>query len=451
MIEIKNKRMIIFPEERLIGAEGDIKSSERKFSLDKIQNGFDLSNMVAWIKIEPTGSGEAAYNQLLKREILEDKIILTWCLTGANLKNAGELDAQIIFASPDYFNEADLNSLKDGDLVLPSIISGVSAPVWQSYKETFIVAESIDDTIAYSEVTKNVLVSAVAEAVAAAENAAEAREDSNAILSEVNEKATRTQADAELTAKKADEVLEIYNNAKIIEQNNASYHASVSDSLNVINEYRKEVDEGALKLEEYYDNCENFYNMAEQYSINCEEVYSKALNVKDEIKKVEENISKTQNYKLIYSKTLSSEDTDCISFEITEDAEGNPLNTSDFVIYLYVPQNIDGESVYIKVIGKTNELSYNVNLAQFVGISKSSDVYARIECSNKGRWVTTVAKSSHWYPNAESCNVQGPICSQQRALDGKNVNLISLVQRSDNPQPFKEGTMIEVWCKTVIE
>ena len=69
MIEIKNKRMIVFPEERLIGAEGDIRSSERKFSLDKIQNGFDLSNMVAWIKIDPKGSGEAAYNQLLKREV----------------------------------------------------------------------------------------------------------------------------------------------------------------------------------------------------------------------------------------------------------------------------------------------------------------------------------------------------------------------------------------------
>lgn len=447
MIEIKNKRMIVFPEERLIGAEGDIRSSERKFSLDKIQNGFDLSNMVAWIKIDPKGSGEAAYNQLLKREIIEDKIILTWCLTGANLKSAGELEVQIIFASPDYFNEADLNSLKGGDVVLPSIISGVSAPVWQSYKETFIVATSIDDAIAYKEVTKNVLISAVAEAVAAAEDAEAAREDSSNILGEITEKATKAEADVELAVKMADKVEGVYRDSRAIEENNIALYASVMDTLNIVNEHHQDVKESMRILQGYHGECRDLHDLSEAYSTNCEYVYERVLGVRDDINKTEQRIKQSQNYRLVYSKTLSSEDTDCISFEITEDAEGNPIDTSDFIIYLYVPQNPEGENTYLKVLGRSNDLTNSVNLAQFVGMLKNSDVYARIECKNKGRWVGTVTKSAQWYPNAESCNVQGPVCSQQRTLDGKNANVIKILQRSDNPQPFKEGTMIEVWCK----
>lgn len=447
MIEIKNKRMIIFPEERLIGAEGDIKSSERKFSLDRIQNGFDLSNMVAWIKIEPKGSGEAAYNQLLKRENLEDKIILTWCLTGANLKNAGELEAQIIFASPDYFNEVDLNSLKDTDVVLPSIISGVSAPVWQSYKETFIVTESIDDAIAYKEVKKNVLIAAVAEAVAAAEDAEAAREDSSNILGEITDKATKAEADVELAVKMADKVEEVYRDSRAIEENNIALYASVMDTLNVVNEHQQDVKKSMNTLQMYHVDCSDYHDLSEAYSTNCEYVYQRVLGVKDDINKTEQRIKQSQNYRLVYSKTLSSEDTDCISFEISEDAEGNPIDTSDFVIYLYVPRNSEGENTYLKVLGRADDLTNSANLAQFVGILKSSDVYARIECKNKGRWVSSVTKSTQWYPNAESCNVQGPVCAQQRVLDGKNANIIKISQKSDNPQPFKEGTMIEVWCK----
>ncbi len=180
MIEIKNKHMVLFPEDRLIGAEGDVSSAQRKFVLNRIQNGFDLSDMVAWIKIDPAGSGQEAYDQMLKKEIIGDNIILTWNLSAANLKKAGELSVQIIFAATNYFDKNDLAGLSDSDLIVPAVIKGVSAPVWQSYCETFVVGESIDDTVAYEEATKNVLVAAAATAIGSAESALGAAENAQA-------------------------------------------------------------------------------------------------------------------------------------------------------------------------------------------------------------------------------------------------------------------------------
>ena len=57
MIEIKNKRMVLFREDRLIGASGDIDTSQRRFVLDAVQGNTDLSEMVAWIKIDPQTPG----------------------------------------------------------------------------------------------------------------------------------------------------------------------------------------------------------------------------------------------------------------------------------------------------------------------------------------------------------------------------------------------------------
>ena len=251
MIEIKNKHMIIFPEDRLIGARGDVDSAQRKFVLSRVQDGFDLSNMVAWIKIDPTGSGAEPYDQMLKKEISGDRIVLTWRLSGANLKDAGELSAQIIFASPDYFNQNDLANLSDNALIVPSAIKGVSAPVWQSYPETFVVSESIDDTVAYEEITKNVLVAAAASAVASAESAQEAAESAASAegeawqaVAEVSKKAKEVEEAALVTIELKDEMQGIANEAKTATQEANKAADDANQAAINANAVREEVEAG---------------------------------------------------------------------------------------------------------------------------------------------------------------------------------------------------------------
>ena len=183
MIEIKNKRMVLFREDRLIGAKGDVDTSERKFILDAVQGECDLRELVAWIKIDPKFPGESPYDQAIKKEHIGDKIVLTWKFSAKNLQRAGEISAQIIFASPAYFLEDELGKFFEDTPFIPNPIAGISAPVWQSYPEIFVVEESIDDTEGYKELGKNVIVSAVAEVISSAERA-ETAADSSEVAAE---------------------------------------------------------------------------------------------------------------------------------------------------------------------------------------------------------------------------------------------------------------------------
>lgn len=505
MIEIKNKHMILFPEDRLIGAQGDVDSSQRKFFLDKVQDGFDLSDMIAWIKIEPLSGGEDAYDQLLKKEIADDKIYLTWKLTGLNLKNAGELSAQIIFADPKYFNAADLDKLKGDDLIVPAAITGVSAPVWQSYCETFVVAESIDDTIAYKEVTKNILVAAVAEAANAANDAALsseqaqlAAETAQQMTNEVASKIDDAQALFEKLESCEDNTLEYL---KAAEQSAALAGQKVvkaEEACQLAQEYVLQAEEKRDQAAEQVQRAKEEKGQAAEYAQQAKEGYEDAAECVAQASEIRENIEAVQldvtqkcnatlrwsnsaaassesaqeyaqsaqnalekvknarDYRLIYKKTLSEEDTDCYSFEITEDNSGLPFKLTSFVIYFYAPQMANIGNSYISIGIQANgytsggAISYST-LTQFAALSKSKAYYSRLECNQKGRWYIKAVKGTSWNQNVDSLNICGNVCSSTRFTDGKAATAIWFAQGAGVDMAFPAGTMVEVWGVDAIE
>lgn len=271
MIEIKNKHMVLFPEDRLIGAAGDVDSARRKFVLSRVQDEFDLSDMVAWIKIDPTGSGEDPYEQMLKKEISGDKIILTWTLSAANLKKAGELGVQIIFAATDYFNEKDLAGLSDNDFVVPAVIKGVSAPVWQSYPETFVVCESIDDTVAYEEMTKNVLVSAAASAIGSAESAAEAANSAESSAQSARVSALSASTQAQESKQAVSDAKTILNRVELVSIKTDESAALAQSYCNAAAEKVKEAEQVANRTQQLRDETQSI----------CEEAHSTKRGIKD--------------------------------------------------------------------------------------------------------------------------------------------------------------------------
>ena len=485
MIEIKNKRMILYPEDRIIGAQGDIESAERVFILDKIQGGYDLSDMICWIKLEP--KGKTAFDQLVKRQIKGDKIILTWILSASCLANAGELSAQLIFADRGYFKESDLNSLDDGDFVVPQKISGVSAPVWQSHKEIFIVSESIDSTASYTEVSKNVLITALADAegysqdarqsaqnakaseLAAQGYSAEAKDYKNisityseiaqeqASLAESHKEAAAGYANA--AADKVQECQNVLVDAQEISEICEGYWSESYICAVIANDSETRCAEYERKAKESADEAISQALMADGSAITVMEIQADVQGMKEETEEIYENtvscsqqaqnaltkLQKARNYRLIYSKTLTDEDEGCISFEINQDAEGNALSLSECVFYIYCPKTEGAQSSYIKLEGTSEGNSVFARLAQLSLISTNNDVYCRAECLNRGRWIVKTAKGSSWDQNAESVTAQGAVCAQSRANDGSPLTALRLVQHSSVGVPFASGMSVEVW------
>ena len=322
MIEIKNKRMILFREDRLIGAKGDVETSKRKFVLDAVQGDYDLTKMVAWIKIDPKYPGESPYDQAIKKEIVDDKIILTWQFTAKNLQRAGEISAQIIFASPSYFLEDDLDGILGSSPFLPTPVDGVSAPVWQSYPEIFVIEESISDTEGYKEVSKNVLVSAVAESLSSAEKAESAAESSQDAAQSAQEAAQSAQEAAETTMQSQEAVLsmktDIESKAEAIARDYHEIRAAGQEIL----ENAQVSQECAELVDNMQHQTYNYMELAQQSSQKAEQ---SAQNVISSIKNL-------CSFRHIYTKTLTAEDTDCYSFEITQDTEGSGFSLSEFVM-----------------------------------------------------------------------------------------------------------------------
>lgn len=452
MIEIKNKRMILFPEDRIIGAEGDIKTANRQFVMDSVQAGYDLSDMIAMIKLQPIGTGEAAYSQLLSKEVRDGRIFLTWLLSGANLKSAGELSAQIMFISRGYFNEEDLSNLADDELIVPSIIEGVSAPVWQSFKETFIIAQSIDDTVAYNEITKSVLNAAVADAAYSAQAADLSSKSANLILKNMKEKisyadelysAMQNQADeARTRASEADKYSkraeEYYNSADASAQQAAAYSQQALSYKEAAEEFSLESEAAAERANSYSHSVAYMEQACAERSAECSDLVNEA---KGEVEKIK-NI---KNHRLLYSQTLTNADEGCISFEINVDMNNESFRLSEFAFYVYVPkmETVGGTYLRIDAIGEGNGV-YSP-MVQFSGISRTDNQYLRINGKNMGRWVCEVSKHTSLSANIESNTNYKSVCTQQRRTDGKCVTALRLEQHSSVGTAFPEGTVVEVW------
>ena len=466
MIEIKNKRMILFREDRLIGAMGDVDTSHRKFILNAVQDGCDLTEMVAWIKIDPNFPGESPYDQLLDSEIVGDKIILTWRLTAKNLQREGEISAQIIFASPDYFNEQDLAGIHGGSLILPEKVEGVSAPVWQSYPETFVIEESIEATAGYQELEKNVLMAAVSEAISSARNASAAAEaaigaqEYTMMLSNDAENARNSVEGCHqailIAQKEVEENLEASRECVEISRDNAirSEDAiSVSEGYQLsAQRYAEQALKEANKAREYYnevvtakevslDNAEYSYEQAQKANASAQN----ALEAENGALQTLAAVKRARDFRLIYSKTLTAEDADCYSFEITQDVEGNKLLLSEFTIFLYIPQVSSTTGAYLQVrICPHDANGYGI-ITQYIGTDKTKDVYQRIECANRGRWRANIVRGNAWNQNGDVVYHTGSVCSTSRFTDGKNASAILVQGGTPTSVLFPEGTMIEVW------
>lgn len=454
MIEIKNKRMILFREDRLIGAAHDVDTSQKKFILDAMQGECDLTKMIAWIKIDPQFPGESPYDQLLKREVVGDKIILTWQLTAKNLQRAGEISAQVIFASPTYFLEDELDNILGGSLILPSPVEGKSAPVWQSYPETFVIEESIDGTVAYKETTKNVLVAAVAEALESSENASEAAENAQTAAQNANEAAQSAQA----AVQSANEAVGV---SESLQETARSMLADLENKQEVIERDYNEMQAVSQEVRENLEVCcecaELVDSMTHQTYNHMEAAQRSSEKAKENARSVLDAIKKSRSFRPIYTKTLTAEDTDCYSFEITQDQDGNSFSLSEFVIFMYFPMMPDAGVTYAKVSilpkyktkNPTSTSFYNIS--QFVAFSRTKETYARSEHMNMGRWVTKVISGSSWSQNAETLRINGCVSSVSRQSDGLNAAAIRLSQHADVDTPFPEGTEIEIWGVDAIE
>lgn len=440
MIEIKNKRMILFREDRLIGAKGDIETSKRKFVLDAVQGEYDLRGMLAWIKIDPKFPGESPYDQAIKKETVGDKIYLTWQFTAKNLQRAGEISMQIIFADPTYFVEDELDKIFGSSPFLPTPVEGISAPVWQTYPETFVIEESIDDTAGYKETTKNVLVSAVADALSSAERAEDAADKADESALSAQEAAQSAEKAAEAVMQSQEAVLsmktDVENKAKAIEQD---YHDIREAGQEILGNV-----EVCQECAELVDNIQHqTYNYMEAAQKSSKEAEQNAKDVLSTLKKA-------SDFRLIYKKTLTAEDTDCYSFEVTEDVEGNPFFLSEFTLYAHVPTTPDINNVYVQIklqpdnILENGERKYGI-VAQFPGINSSKEYYYRVECANRGRWRANLIRGDLWSQNADSVYHNGGVCSSSRFADGKNATAIIFSSSYGMNKPFPESTEIEIW------
>lgn len=430
MIEIKNKRMLLFPEDRIIGVAGDINTAQRKFVLDRVQDGFDLSSFVAWLKLEPS-NGEEAYSQIIKKEIVGERIVLTWLLSGANLKHEGELSAQIVLASPDYFTEEDLESFTGDQPMLPSTVSGVSAPVWQSHKETFVIDSSIKDEAAYSEITKNVLVSAIASMAQNIEKAEELYEECESTITAVNMVYGSVCENAEYSERLC----------------SATETAAISaqESRQIAEVSSKSAEENAQVAAKSAQEAMDAAEVASISANDCTVVLNQVSDLYGDTKKLLQTAVPGDNYRLIFSKTLTEEDTGYAAFEIDKDMSGAPLNLKEFCFFIYIPAMPNAQNGYLRLDIKCDELGDFSRISQFAGISSSADSYLRIEAQNKGRWTMKHSKASAWFQNAESVSVGGTLCSSSRVSDGKCAKAVKLLQHNGVKADFPAGTLIEMW------
>ncbi len=465
MIYINDKKIMLFPEHRVIGSAGDNSTREIKFCLSKIQDGYDLSDMVAFIKITPVSPLEKSYNQLLNKKIDGDNIILSWLLTDENLKTEGKLTVQIEFAAKDFFSAADLGNLSGDSLVVPSIIEGVSAPVWQSFKECFFIADSIDIKEGYTSMTKDILTAAVAAAAAAKDNAElaqllseDARDVALSAVEDIDGKlilaqnaADSSQAYSQSSKDYADEAK---NNALAAESfsNSADISAlSSKDSADVAAEHAKTALEhtqdgynNVVQARAYKENTQTYLDETiEFYNSTCE-VYNDTVKLSEEIAS-----AGGERYRLAYSHTLTAEEDGTSVIEIVTDSDGNDLSIKKFVMYLKTPAIPEATSslinLYLQAVGDYNSLGNRRygKCGTIDAVASSSNVETRVEGELRGRWVLETLKGKNLVNNQLYTKQSIPY-SSARQTDNKNVCAIRL-QPVTSGATFKEGTEIELW------
>lgn len=465
MIYINDKKIMLFPEHRVIGSAGDNSTREIKFCLSKIQDGFDLSDMVAFIKITPVSPLEQSYNQLLNKKIEGDNIILSWLLTDENLKAEGKLTVQIEFAARNFFFVEDLKNLSDDSLVVPSVIEGVSAPVWQSFKECFFIADSIDIKEGYTSMSKDILTAAVAAAVSAKDDAEaaqifseEARDEALAAVEAIDGKlilaqnaVDSSQAYSQSSKDYADDAKSSALSAEGFSNSADTSALSAKDSADAAAEYAKtalaysqDSYNNVVQAREYKENTQTYLDETIEYYNSTCEVYNDTVKLSEEMASAD-----GERYRLAYSHTLTAEEDGTSVIEIVTDSDGNELSFKKFVMYLKTPAIPEATSslinLHLQAVGDYNSLGNRryAKCGPIDAVDSASSVETRIEGELRGRWVLETLKGKNIVNNSLYTKQSIPY-SSVRQTDNKNICAIRL-QPVTSGATFKEGTQIELW------
>jgi hypothetical protein len=124
MISVRNRRMIVPPEERWLGVEGDTYSSIRVFTIPRYDTlDIDLSSLL--FNINFLYKDVTTYYKPLEKIYTDDNILLTWTIENSDISSAGTLLLQI--------------TAEDGN----------GSVKWASFKEHFYVGDLINKQDSY--------------------------------------------------------------------------------------------------------------------------------------------------------------------------------------------------------------------------------------------------------------------------------------------------------------
>ncbi len=122
IIKVINNKTQIPLIERTIACVNDNETSYKEFQIPRYINDIDLAEYSATIEIQPVNKDEIPYYDLVEKIVNEDNLIIKWIVKSHNTKDSGKL----------YFN---LHFSKDNI---------TSVPVYQTQKDYFIIAESVN-------------------------------------------------------------------------------------------------------------------------------------------------------------------------------------------------------------------------------------------------------------------------------------------------------------------
>jgi len=149
MIQIVNREMQIPANEKVIGIQGDNLSETRVFSIDKVIDGVDLSTFTPLIQLQTSYPTSPPFFDTLTSKIEGTKLILSWKVSKHDTATKGNLYFQIMFSK--------------------AITE--DAIIYQTIKDYFVVAPSLEARAEYENIPPNVLETYIDQAKAEADRA----------------------------------------------------------------------------------------------------------------------------------------------------------------------------------------------------------------------------------------------------------------------------------------
>ena len=206
-IRIIGKEIRLCDDDRIIGVSNDNKTETKTFILNRIYGDIDLSTYQAWLSVEPVDKTKTGYNQLLKKTVDGDNIILSWIIDKNNTESEGKLFVVIKFAKN----------------------VGSETLIWQSFREYFLVRRSINANKEAETIGQNIFEAAVANALSYATAAATAKTEALSSKTAAAASAAAAQAHAATASAAASSATESAASA-LVSKNNAADSAAMASN-----------------------------------------------------------------------------------------------------------------------------------------------------------------------------------------------------------------------------